>query len=119
MKKILLLDDNLDSLQLAEDVLTYEKYEVKTTNKCVGFIELAEEFNPDLMIIDYRLDDGNGGDLCREVKHNGNLKNTPVMLFSADVESRLQLLDYGCDAVIAKPFDLVNFLTTVRKLTGK
>lgn len=118
MKKILLLDDNLDTLQLVQDVLAYEGYEIKAESKSVGFVELAEAFGPDLMIIDYLLDDGNGGDVCDAVKGNPALQNTPVILFSAFPESRKQIMDHECDAVIAKPFDLVNFLKTVRKLMG-
>jgi len=117
MKKILLLDDNLDTLEMAEHVLAYEKYEIKSVSKSAGFIEIAEKFRPDLLIIDYVLDDGNGGEICQSVKSHETLHNTPVILFTAHIESRLELLDYGCDAVIAKPFDLVNFLTVVRKLT--
>lgn len=117
MKKILLLDDNLDIVEIVEEVLTYEHYEVKSITKSSDFMRLAESFHPDLIILDYKLGDGNGGELCRELKAHPNLGHIPVIIFSAYLKPDTNFRDFGCDAVINKPFDLVELLQTVEQLT--
>lgn len=116
MKKILLLDDNLDIVQIVEEVLTYEGYEVKSTLQCAGFLNLLESYAADLVIVDYRLADGNGGELCREIKSHPTLNVIPVILFTAYMQPGLDLTSFGCDAVIEKPFDLQYLLATVQGL---
>lgn len=116
MKKILLLDDCLDILQIVEEILVTEQYNVKTANRYAGFLTLAEQFHPDLMILDYCLHDGNGGELCRLVKHHPTLYNVPVILFSAYSKLGLNLADFGCDEVIAKPFNIDHLLANIKRL---
>lgn len=117
MKKILLLDDNLDILQIVEEVLTYEQFDVKATTRSSHLLQLAEQFRPDLIILDYRLADGNGGELCRAIKAHPALKYIPVVIFSAYLHAGLDFKEFGCDEIIAKPFDLDVLLQTVQRLT--
>ncbi|NCD69139.1 response regulator [Mucilaginibacter agri] len=118
MKKILLLDDNLDIVQIVEEVLAYEQYEVKSTMQGAGFLTLIESYSPDLIIIDYRLSDANGGELCAAIKSHARFRDIPVIIFTAYMQPGLDLRKFGCDAVIAKPFDLDELLTAVQSLTG-
>lgn len=118
MKKILLLDDNLDIIQIVEEVLSYEQYEVKSITKSIDFLADVEHFRPELIILDYKLADGHGGELCRAIKAHAQFHHISVMIFTAYMEPGLDLFIYGCDEVIAKPFDLDSFLSAVRSLTG-
>lgn len=117
MKRILLLDDNLDIVQIVEEVLAYEQYEVKSVMKSIGFLPIIEHFRPDLIMLDYRLGDGNGGDVCRAIKENAAMRHIPVIIFTAYIQPNINLFDFGCDAVIAKPFDLDFLLQTINRLT--
>lgn len=119
MKKILLLDDNLDIVQVVEEVLAYEQYEVKSTTTCKNFLQLAEQFRPDLVILDYRLGDGDGGEICRGIKSRPALKHVPVIIFSAYTKPDLDFFDFGCDEFIAKPFNIDYLISTIKRLTGK
>lgn len=116
MKRILVLDDNSDILSIVEEILLYEHYNVKSLDTCSGIVKLAEEFNPDLILLDYKLADGNGGELCRMFKSHPQLHAVPVIIFSAYTRKNLNFMDFGCDAVIAKPFDLNDMLQTVSLL---
>ena len=64
-KRILILDDNQDILDIVHETLTYEKFDVKSTGESADVIPLVENFNPDLVILDYRVAGTNGGELCR------------------------------------------------------
>lgn len=118
MKKILLLDDNVDIVQIVEEVLTYEKFDVKSTTRSTELLRIAEDYHPDLILLDYRLSDGNGGDLCRAIKSNPALKHIPVIIFSAYLGASVNLNDFGCDEVISKPVDLDVLVQTVQRMTG-
>lgn len=118
MKKILLLDDNLEILQIVEEVLTYEHFDVHSTVKAVEFLNIARQYRPDLIILDYRLADGDGGELCRGIKSTTDLRHIPVVIFCAYIGQNVDLVAYGCDAVMSKPFDLEDLLQTVQRLTG-
>jgi CheY-like chemotaxis protein len=119
MKKILLLDDDLDIVQIVEEVLAYEQYKVKSSMQCTGFLSTAEHFQPDVILLDYRLADGSGGELCRTIKSHPTLHNIPVIIFSAYTQPGLDFNVYGCDAIIAKPFDLDNLVETINNLIMK
>gem|GEM_PF-2642034 len=57
MKKILLLDDNADVLYIIEEVLTYEKFIVKSLSSSIDCIAIALDLSPDLILLDYSLND--------------------------------------------------------------
>ena len=106
MKKILVLDDNLDILQLVENVLVYEKFRVISLTEAPDFIETALRYMPDLFLIDYLLSGSTGADLCKQIKSHSKLKHIPVIIFSAYLHDNVDLQTLGCDSFIAKPFDL-------------
>lgn len=116
MKKILVLDDNLDILDIVTQVLNYESFDVITISESVNFIEVASNELPDLVLLDYRLGDGNGGELCQQIKSNPKLSHIPVILFTACVLKRMEIKEIGCDAVINKPFDLEDFVEKINDL---
>ena len=117
MKKILLLDDNLDIVQIVEEVLSYEHFEVKSLSTATGFLSAALAYHPDLIILDFRLDGANGGVLCQDIRKDPRLQQTPIIIFSAYTEPGMDFKEFGCDAFIAKPFDLEQLVGTVKGLT--
>ncbi|MES2278709.1 MAG: response regulator [Bacteroidota bacterium] len=116
LKRILVLDDNQDILEMVNEVLTYENFDVHATFNSNGIIAVAETFNPDLIILDYRLSNANGGEICQELKAHPKFKQTPVIIFSAYINLSVDYVKYGCDAVISKPFDLSQLIETVNGL---
>ena len=115
-KRILVLDDNQDLLDIVRETLTYEDFEVQITSQSNAVVSLAETFIPDLVILDYRVDGVNGGEICMQIKSHPRFKNTPVIIYSAYINNNSELLAYGCDAVITKPFDLTELVEKVNSL---
>src|ERR1700761_4939344 len=105
-KRILVLDDNQDILEIVHETLTYEDFEVKSTSTSETVMPLMETFIPDLVILDYRVAGLNGGELCKQIKAIPQFTNTPVIIFSAYINHNDELFSYGCDAIINKPFNL-------------
>lgn len=116
LKRILVLDDNQDILEMVNEVLSYEQFDVHATSNSNGIIAVAEKFNPHLVILDYRLSNANGGEICLELKAHPQLKDIPVIIFSAYVSQHIDYSQYRCDAVISKPFDLSHLIETVNGL---
>lgn len=118
-KRILLLDDNQDILDVVQETLTYEKFEVLSTSTSDSVIPLLSTFNPDLVILDYRVAGVNGGELCRKIKSDALYCNIPVIIFSAYINHNDEFFDYGCDAIISKPFNLTELVEKVNGLLAK
>jgi two-component system response regulator VicR len=116
MKKVLVLDDNSDILDVVEEALTYEQFTVKAISLGSDLIDVALTFLPDIIMLDYRLSDGNGGELCREVKSHPLLRHIPVILFSAYLFKHIDSEQLGCDDIILKPFDLEVLVGKVNEL---
>jgi CheY-like chemotaxis protein len=68
---------------------------------------------PDLILLDYKLADTNGGDLCRQLKDTPEYRHIPVIIFSAYFSPADHNRPGDCDGILYKPFDLESLLTTV------
>lgn len=112
--KILVLDDDRYILDILDEALTYEEFEVKTAMDIKSFFTIMEEYQPNLVLIDYLLHGINGGEVCHQIKTEGGTRTVPVILMSAHPRVFESLGTYGCDEFIAKPFDLYKLIDKVR-----
>jgi len=112
-KRILILDDNEAILEVVTEALIYEKFEVKDISWGYQLLEAVNEFNPDLILMDYRLSDTNGGDLCRELKSDPEHRHIPIVIFSAYFNPNDTDQPGECDGLLYKPFDLEQLLKIV------
>ena len=115
-KRILVLDDNQDILEIVHETLSYEAFEVKSTSLSSDVMPLVEQFVPDLVILDYRVAGLNGGELCKQIKSTPQFTHIPVIIFSAYINHDDELYGYGCDAIINKPFNLSELVEKVNSL---
>lgn len=116
LKRILILDDNQDILEIVEEALAYEQFEVHGTTRANDILPLIEKIKPHLVLLDYRVSGTNGGEVCKQIKSSPDSANIPVIIFSAYINSSTELFNYGCDAVINKPFDLDELVDKVNSL---
>ena len=112
-KRILILDDNDAILEVVTEALTYEKFEVMDISWGYQLLEAVSDFAPDLILMDYRLADTNGGDLCRSLKANSEYRHIPVIIFSAYFSPQDANQPGDCDGILYKPFDLEQLLRIV------
>lgn len=117
-KRILIVDDNPDILEMVRETLTYEDFEVLASSDCDNVPARVREFNPDLVILDYRLGAVTGGEICRNLKSTPAFSNLPVIIFTAYNNKSQELLAYGCDDTIDKPFDLSELIYKVNNLVN-
>ena len=115
-KKILIVEDDLILLETLTSILSSNGYECRGCEEAEKVTALAERFRPDLFIIDYMLPEWNGGELCGAIRGIEGFAQTPIIITSAYSSILLSLADYGCDAVLEKPFSIDELLKLVSSL---
>ena len=113
-KKILVLDDSEDILEMMKDALEMEGYEVQVLNFTDDICKAAISYNADMVILDYILFGINGGELCHILKTTPATAHIPVIMVSAYPRGLESLGNYGSDAFIAKPFNLSDISNTIK-----
>lgn len=117
-KKILIIEDNEDILEVLTDWLRTIDYDVAAHRQVHNIITLAEQVRPDLVLLDYILEGINGGEYCVQLKKNPKTQHLPVIMLSAHQRMIDSLGHYGWDAFVAKPFDLNELAEHIHQLTA-
>lgn len=114
MKKILVVDDNAEILEVIAIILEGEGYKVNCYPTGELLLETVNTFKPDLILLDIMLGDYDGRELCDALKNNSETSHIPVVLISA--ANDLQLHANKADGFVAKPFELDYLTETVAAL---
>lgn len=117
-KKIFIFDDNLEILELCTEILEDLGCQVNTSATTNSIEKQVTEFMPDLIFMDNWLPDMSGIEATRLLKANDDLKNIPVIYFSANSNISELAAEAGADDFIAKPFDIDQFENIVQKYVG-
>jgi len=108
-RKILVVDDDPEIVELIIDVLERDgRFDVRTANSGYDAGVMTQEFQPDLIILDYMLPDINGNVVCRTIKQNEALAHMKIIIVSGVVnqEEIDHLIEVGADAFLQKPFSI-------------
>lgn len=103
--KILIVDDEPDILEILKYNLEKEEYEVAIANNGEEGLEIATNFNPDLIILDIMMPKMDGVELCRTLRTKTQFNQTLIAFLTAREEdySHIAALDVGGDDYITKP----------------
>jgi len=115
-KRILIIEDDEDILQVLETVLEYNDFTVNGLNRTDDILQAVQDYEPDLVLTDYLLSGTNGGKICQQIKSNKDTCHIPVILISAYPELASSLGNFGFDAFINKPFDINVLVTRINGL---
>ncbi|MGN6637716.1 MAG: response regulator [Mucilaginibacter sp.] len=123
MRKILIVSSDRQLLSVLKHELSYRDYTVLTTDDpYLTFINI-QLFEPDLLIVDFILNDHNGGAISHQVKSDPQTHDLPVIILSDyELETRYPSR-FGCDIVIEKTDNIqpliarINYLFEERELT--
>ncbi len=113
--RILLVDDNSTNLEILEEMLG-EEYHWEAATSGEEALEIAPDFQPDLILLDVMMPGINGYETCRRIRANPTLRNVKIVMVSAKalVSERLEGYDAGADDYLTKPFDEEELLDKVR-----
>jgi len=115
---ILIVEDNESLRELLIGGLR-EHYAVREAKNGVEALERARESRPDLIITDVMMPEMDGLEFCRTVKTDPSLNHIPVILITAKSTEggRIEGMEAGADAYIAKPFGFEELLRKVEHFT--
>jgi CheY-like chemotaxis protein len=118
-KKVLLLEDDPDILYTLGIVLENSGYEVTSLSSGKAIIDGTCGL-PDVYILDKRMPDMDGLDVCRHIRNQGQSKNIPVIIISASPRFGPQAIKAGANDFLEKPFEMKKFLAIIgRYLSDK
>ncbi len=120
-KKILLVDDEKDIIDLLNFNLRSEGYETIKAQDGDLAIEKAQKELPDLIILDIMLPGKDGWEVLRELRNNPKTQNIPIIFLTAkDSEiDEVVGLELGAEDYIVKPISIRKFLARVKKVLKK
>jgi len=114
MKKILVVDDNEEILEVIELILRLEGYQVSGLMDASYFNQRISEFKPDLILLDVMLGALDGRNLCNLLKADRLTLHIPVIMISASHNlNDIQGIICHPNDFIAKPFDIGNLINKV------
>jgi two-component system alkaline phosphatase synthesis response regulator PhoP len=106
--KILLVDDEIDTLLPLKLSLEAEDYLVLGASNGFEALELAKTNIPDLILLDIMMPGMDGYEVCAQLKKDPVMRNIPVIMLTAKdaVREKVKGLDIGADDYVTKPFNL-------------
>ena len=115
-KTIYVVEDNDDIRELVEYLLEIEGYQVSGFPNATTFKDKIKNSVPDAIVLDIMLPDGNGIDICNQLKSTLATGNIPVLLMSANTNVAMISSESKADDFISKPFDIDDLVNRVKKL---
>lgn len=115
-EKILVVDDEEHILELISYNLSSNGYKVLKANNGIDAVKIAIEEKPNLILLDLMIPGKDGYDVCREVRSNSDIRNTPIIMLTAKSEEfdKILGLELGADDYVTKPFSVRELLARVK-----
>ncbi|EPX57922.1 Chemotaxis protein methyltransferase CheR [Cystobacter fuscus DSM 2262] len=116
---LLNINDNEANRYAVTRILRASGFQVAEGGTGSEALHLAAELRPDLIILDVKLPDINGIEVCRRLKSDPHTSNIVVMHLSANyirTENKVEGLESGADGYLTQPVDTAELLATVRSL---
>lgn len=113
MKRILIIDDDIDILASLQRLLSINNFEVDITSKWHDVFDKIGSFKPNLIILDVFLAGIDGRNICKQLKRENITRQIPVLMFSGNESVADNIISYGADDFISKPVNLPVLLTKI------
>jgi two-component system sensor histidine kinase ChiS len=120
-KRILVVEDDTKLSKTLQEWLQLHAFEVRGEVTGQGALSCAMDYQPDVVILDLKLPDMSGLDVCRQLRQQFNPWELPIMMLTAldSPADQLRGFAHGADAYLAKPVDLTDVLKTICLITGE
>ena len=105
-KKIAIFDDDEEILSICRFILEEKGWEVFTFIDCNEITDKVSAVLPTVILMDNWIPDDGGVIATRKLKSDENLKNIPVIYFSANSDIELLASHAGAETFLSKPFDI-------------
>lgn len=113
-KRVLILDDDLDILQICTIVLRKKGYEVQTLNNSNQVVNHVKNYQPDVILMDNWIPGPGGIEATRLLKLAPETQDIPVIFFSANSNVTQLAREAQADYFLQKPFDITELEAIVQ-----
>src|SRR6202142_2867098 len=116
MKKIVLIEDDADLFSLLKYNLEKEGFALTGAQTGKGALDLCRRVKPDLVLLDIMLPDSDGLDICKGIRNDMELAQTPVIFLTARASEtdRIVGLELGANDYIVKPFFVRELIARIK-----
>ena len=118
MKKILIVDDQKGVRRLLEELFKKDGWEVQLAADGKEAIQRADEFLPDIVLMDMKMPNMNGLEASRIILNNISDLDIIMMTAYGEMDVVKEALDAGVKRCITKPFDIINLRDTVNQMAA-
>lgn len=117
-KKVLLADDNESNILMVKDYLESRNYQVRIAYNGIEAIREADEFLPDIILLDIQMPQMNGFEATSRLRSDPRFVTVPIIALTAFAMSgdRERCLEAGMDEYISKPIKLKVLQQMIEKL---
>jgi len=117
-RKILIIEDERDILDLVRHYLEKEGYRTRTATDGAAGLAAARQEHPDLIVLDLMLPGMDGLELCKKLRAESPTSLTPVIMLTAkaDETDRVVGLELGADDYLTKPFSPKELVARVKAI---
>ncbi len=116
-KRVLIVEDNELNMKLFRDLLQAHGYATIESRDGLDALKMARAERPDLILMDIQLPEVSGLEVAKWIKEDEELRDIPIIAVTAFAmkgdEEKIRA--GGCEAYLAKPISLTNFLETVER----
>jgi DNA-binding response OmpR family regulator len=115
-RRILLIEDDADLFALLKYNLEREGFLVSGSQTGRGAVDLCRRVRPDLILLDIMLPDSDGLDICKGIRNDSELAQTPVIFLTARASEtdRIVGLELGANDYIVKPFFIRELIARIK-----
>ncbi|MEK7311436.1 MAG: response regulator, partial [Chloroflexota bacterium] len=120
-EKILIVDDDLDTLKLVGLILQRQGYEIVAANSGGQGLAKAAAERPNLILLDVMMPDMEGYEVARRLRADSDLARTPIIMFTAKtmVDDKVAGFEAGVDDYMTKPTHPAELVSRVKALLAR
>lgn len=120
MKKVLVIEDNLDNFRLISYALSRYGYEIIHAQSGEDGIEIAKREKPFFIIMDINLPGIDGLEATKKLREMEEIRDIPVIAITsfAMTGDRERILSVGCNGYFEKPIDPLTIVESIHKIIG-
>jgi DNA-binding response OmpR family regulator len=104
-EKILIVDDDVDTLRMVGLMLQRQGYQIVAANNGNQALIMAQNEQPDLILLDIMMPDMDGYEVTRRLREDPHISGVPIIMFTAKskVEDRVTGFEVGADDFLTNP----------------
>ncbi|MEF8879232.1 MAG: response regulator [Candidatus Thermoplasmatota archaeon] len=123
-KTVMVVDDQEDTIEMVETLLTSQGYDVETASNGIEALEKLEsgDIKPDLILMDMFMPEMSGREVCEKIRDNKDLEDIKIAFFtvaSFSEKGKEMLKDLDVSDYITKPFESRDLVRRIQKIIGE